>query len=103
MDYFILGPGTKAKREVSAKTTSKMHKGYSDVFAQIECFKGTFTLQVKDDVNLYQVSLRHIVYATQELLKRTRLHKQQILVPLEVDEMAKWCNSFILVPNVMAQ
>ena len=28
-----------------------------------------------------------------------RLEENQILAPLGVDEMAKWCNSFVIVPT----
>ena len=50
----------EAYRGVSVETTLKIHDEYSDVFTGIGCFKGTFSLQVKDDVKAYQVQLRHI-------------------------------------------
>ena len=41
-EYFIVGPGTKAKRVASAETMLKMHDEYSTVFTNIGCFKGAF-------------------------------------------------------------
>ena len=49
MDYFIAGPGIEVDREVSQETR-KIGSECSDVFTGIGCFKGTFSLQVKDDV-----------------------------------------------------
>ena len=47
--------------------------------------------------------MRHIAYSLQEPFKREleRLQEQQILASLGVDEMAKCCNTFIILhtPN----
>ena len=59
----------ESNRSVSAETTQTIHNEYGDVFTGIRCFKGTFSLPVKDDINPYQTSPRHIVYAVQESLK----------------------------------
>ena len=32
--------------------------------------------------------------------KLERQHKQQILVPLGIDETDEWCNSFVVVPKL---
>ena len=42
----------KTNRETSAKTL-KIHSECSKVFTGIECFKGTFSLKVKDDAKPY--------------------------------------------------
>ena len=46
--YFIVGAAIEVNREVSAKTTLKIHEEYSSVFTGIGCFKGSFSLHLKD-------------------------------------------------------
>ena len=77
-----------------------MHNDFSN-FLRNSFFEGTYSLQVKDSSWLYHVCLRRIVYVMQEPLKEEleRLQKQQIIVPMEVDETSEWSNSFILVPR----
>ena len=56
----------QTNREVSAeKLLSKIPDEYSDVLKGNQCFKGTFSIQVKDDAKPYQMSLRHVAYALQ--------------------------------------
>ena len=75
----------------SVKTTQLMHSDYSDVFTGIWCFKGTFLSKIKNDVNLYQVELRHVVCTLHEpfIKEKERLQELQILAPLRVDEKAE--------------
>ena len=42
-----------------------------------------------------------VAYVLKNPLKEEldRLQKQQIIIPLEVDEISEWCNSFVLVPR----
>ena len=40
------------------------------MFTGIGCFKGTFSIQVKDDAKPYLVPLRHVAYALQETFKK---------------------------------
>ena len=68
IDYFFTGPGTEANRVASAETTLNMHDNFSDIFPWIGCFKGTFTIQVKDDVKPYQVLPSHVANALQQSL-----------------------------------
>ena len=65
-----------------------MHDEYKDIFTGNGCFKGTFSLQVKDDAKPYQLPLRHIAHPLQEPFKKEpdRLQKHQILAPLKVGE-----------------
>ena len=65
------------------------------------CFEGIFKLWVTDGNHPYQAKPRRVAYALQEPLKDelNRLQKQQIIVPLDVDERPECCNSFILVPK----
>ena len=68
----------------SAKATQKICNGHSSVFAGFGCFKGIFSLQVKDDVKQFQALPRLIVCALQEPFKKQfkRLQEHQILAPL---------------------
>ena len=81
--------------------TQRIHEKFEDMFNGIGCFKGTFSLQLKLDSKPYQVPPRHVAYALQKLFKEELEHLQEldIIVPLGVDEMAEWCNSFVLVPK----
>ena len=86
----------------SIKTTQMMHNDYNDVFTGIGCFKGTFSLQTKDDVKSYQAPPRHATYALKKTFKKEleRLQGQEILAPLGVDETAEYCNSLVIVPGL---
>ena len=80
---------------------NKIHNEFSDVFSDIGCSEGTFTLEVRDGSQLYQVLLRRVAHFLQECLKEElqRLQRQQIIVQLGMDETSEWCNSFVLVPK----
>ena len=84
-----------------AELTQQIHKEFNDVFNGIGCFKGTFSLQLKLDRRPYQVPPRHVPYALQKLFKDEleRLQQQDIIAPLGVNEILRWCNSFVLVPK----
>ena len=60
----------EANKWASAGTTQTIHNEYSNVFTGIGCFKGTFSLQVKEDKTPCQVLPRPVVYALQEPLKK---------------------------------
>ena len=59
----------KSQQSDDYKTTSNIHDEYNDLFTGTGCFKGTFSLQVKDDAKPYQASQRHIVYALPKTFK----------------------------------
>ena len=86
---------------MSAETALKMHDEYSDVFTGIWCFKGTLFLQVKDDTKPYKFLLHCVAYALQEPFKKEleRLQQHQILASLDIDEIAEWYNTFVMVPK----
>ena len=71
--------------------TQELHSKYNDVFTGIVCLKGTFSLQVTEGANPYQVPTRCMVYVLHGTLKKEfdRLTEQQIIAPLWVDKMAK--------------
>ena len=52
----------------------------SAVCTDIGYFKGTFSLKVKEDAELYQALPRCVAYTLQEELER--LQEQEILAPL---------------------
>ena len=85
--------------------TQRIYKKFGDMFNSIGCFKGTFSLQLKPDSKPYQVPPRQVAYALQKLFKEEIEHLQEldIIVPLGIDEMAEWCNSFVLVPKANAK
>ena len=60
----------EADRVMSGETTQKMHSEYSKVFTGIGCFKGTFSLQVKDNTKPCQVLPRYIAYTLEEPFKK---------------------------------
>ena len=80
----------------------EIHNTFGDAFNGIGCFKGTFSLQLKPDSKPYQVPPRHVAYVLKKPFKEDleHLQKMDIITPLEVDETAEWCNSFVLVPKV---
>ena len=82
--------------------TQKIHNTYGNVFNGIGCFEGTVLLQLKPDSKPYQVPPRHVAYALQKPFKEELkwLQEVDIITPLAVDEMAEWCNSFVVVPKV---
>ena len=50
----------------SAETASIMLDELSNVFIRIRCFKGTFSIWIKDDSKPYQVLPRHNAYSLKE-------------------------------------
>ena len=63
--------------------------------------KAHFSLQLKPDSKPFQVPPRHVAYALQKPFKEELewLQELDIIAPLGVDEMAEWCNSFVVVPK----
>ena len=53
-DYFSSSMNRAVYKGASQVLMSKILYEFSDVFSGIECFEGTFCLQVKDDSWLYQ-------------------------------------------------
>ena len=47
--YFLSGLSYESEKKRSTKTTKQIHKDFEDVFNGIGCFKGTFSLQIKQD------------------------------------------------------
>ena len=77
----------------------KIHNDLNDIFIGISCFTGTFKLQVREGSCPYQVPHIQVVYALHGLPREEleRFKKQQIIVPIDADEMSEWCNSFVLI------
>ena len=79
----------------------KIHDTFGDVFNDIGCFEGTFSLQFKPNSKPYQVPPRHVAYGLQQPFKEELKHLQEmdIISPLGVDKMVQWCISFVLAPK----
>ena len=68
-NYYFSSANEEVDKWKSMKLTKEIHNIFGDVFNGIGCFKGTFSLQLKPDSKLYQVPLRHVVYALQKPFK----------------------------------
>ena len=66
---------------VSAKKNCTTHIMF---FLGTSCFKGTISQQVQEGIKLFQVPLRHVVYALPEPFEKEveHLQEQQIIMPL---------------------
>ena len=62
--FFIVHLEIEANRVASAKTTQMMHNDSSDVFTGIDCFKHTFSLQIKDAKPSSGAAQACIIYCT---------------------------------------
>ena len=58
--YFIPDPNSDVNKKASDKISQQLQREFKDVFNGVECFDGTFSLQVKPDSKPYQVPQRHI-------------------------------------------
>ena len=101
INYFYSSSNTGADKIKSINMTKRVHEEFSSMFNGIGCFACTFSLQLKPDSKPYQAPPRCIAYALQKPFKEELEHLQEldITVPLGVDKMAEWCNSFVLVPK----
>ena len=68
----------------------KIHGTFGDVFNDIGCFEGTFSLQLKPNSKPYQVPPRHVAYVLQQPFKEELecLQKMDNITLLGVDEIA---------------
>ena len=101
INYFYSSKYTEADRRESNAMTQKIHNAYSNIFTGIGCFEWKFSLQLKPNSKPYQVPPRHMAYVLQKPFKEELewLQELDIIAPLGVDEMAEWCNSFVVVPK----
>ena len=102
INYFYSSKNTEADKRESDAMTQKIHNTYDNVFNGIGCFEGTFSLQLKPNSKPYQVPPRCMAYTLWKPFKEEleQLQELDIIAPLGVDEMAEWCNSFVVVPKV---
>ena len=89
----------EADKASCAKTKWMMHNDNSGIFTRIGCFKGTFSLKIKDDAKVYQKPPKHVAYSLQKLIRKEleMLQEQEILAQLGMDEtvecpaaLSKW-------------
>ena len=69
IEHFIVGPEKKADMKASVLQKWSIHNKLKDVFMGTVCFKGTFSLMVKDEAKPYLVSQRHVAYTINNHLK----------------------------------
>ena len=81
--------------------TQKIQETFGDVFNSIGCLEGTFSLQLKHDSKPYQGSPRHVAHALEKPFKEELecMQGMDIITTLGIDEMAEWCNNYVLVPK----
>ena len=101
INYFYSSANTEADKRESDAMTQKIHNTFGNVFNGIGCFEGTFSLQLKPNSKPYRVPPRHVAYALQKPFKEELewLQEMDIIALLGIDEMAEWCNNFVLVPK----
>ena len=69
INYFYSSANTEADKRESNTMTQKIHNTFGNVFNNIGCFEGTFSLQLKPNSKAYQAPPRHVAYALQKLFK----------------------------------
>ena len=67
-NYFRFGTNKEADKIASRLPMMKIHNEFSNVFTSIDCFKGTFKLQVREGNHPYQAPPRRVAYTLQEPL-----------------------------------
>ena len=99
--YFSSSDNVDADKRKCSAMMQKMHDTFANVFNGTGCFEDTFSLQLKPDSKPYHVPPRCVVYMLQKPFKEEleHLQKMDIITPLGVDDMAEWCNTFVLVPK----
>ena len=60
INYFFPGLSREADRKKSAKIMKLMHNKFLDFFSGIDCFEGTFSLQLKEGSKSCQALLRYV-------------------------------------------
>ena len=84
----------EADKKVKRLLTTKIHMQFSDIFIGISCyggFEGTFKLWMREGSYQLLAPPRIVVYALQKPLQEDldKLQKQQIIVPLDIDETSE--------------
>ena len=69
IDSVIAGPERNADIKPGAEFTKVIHDKFKDDFTDIGCFKGMFSLQIKEGAKLYKVSPQCVAYVLQKLFK----------------------------------
>ena len=100
--YLLPGPNSDIDKRASAEMTQHLQRELKNVFNEIRCFNGTFSLQIKPDSKPYQAPPQCIAYILQSPFKEEleELQQQDFVAPLGIDETVEWCNSFVWVPNL---
>ena len=70
INYFFSLSNVDGDKRKSSEMMQRTHNTFEDIFNDIGCFKGTFSLQLKLDSKPYQVPPRHVAYALQKTIQR---------------------------------
>ena len=70
IEYFLPGPNKENDKGASVNITKQIQKEFEVVFTGIECFEGTFSLQVKLDSKPYNAPPCCVAYPLQNHLKK---------------------------------
>ena len=91
----------RAVMKARALLTQEIHNKFKVVFTVIGCFKGTYSLQVKEGVKPYQVPSRCITYVLQTPIRDElgQLQKQQLIIPLDVYETSNSAIALCCYPS----
>ena len=69
IDCLLLGPNQESDKRASTEITKQLQRDFEDVFSEIGCFDGVFSLQVKPHSKPYQANPRCIAYVLQNPFK----------------------------------
>ena len=69
INYFYSSNNVDADKRSSITMTQSIHTRFGNVFNDIGCFEGTFSLQLKPGSNPYQAPPRYVAYVLQALFK----------------------------------
>ena len=103
IDYFLAGSDTQADMERSANLAKVIHWKFADAFSDIVCFKKHIFISAKRWCKTIPSATMSCNICTSRALQEGagEITKQQIIIPLQIDEITEWYDSFVLVvqPN----
>ena len=82
--------------KASATLTDSIYNECADVFFSMRCFKGTFSLQVNDDMKPNQAPQGCVACALEEHFEKSLTVNGWIIVPLGVNDTTEKYNRFVL-------
>ena len=98
-DYFSSSANREPDKVASRILTEKNCNDFSDVFMGVCFLRVHLTCKVREDLPLLSPAQKSSLCTTRTTQRRIN-RLQTIIVSLDVNETSKWCNSFMLVPEV---